>query len=115
MDGIVEVIKAAWPIVATFGNVAALAAFAWMKSQFVTKADHEQLDIKVDGHALRLVQLEADDKHEPTRADLNRVTSELGARLTGVEASIKALGHQMQTQNTYLHSLLDNELRGTKR
>lgn len=111
MDSLVDIIKAAWPIVATFGNVAALAAFAWMKSQFATKADHRELDDKVDRHGERLVRLEADDTHEPTRADLNRITYDLGQRIAGLESANKAFGHQLQTANTYLRTIIETGLK----
>lgn len=115
MDGLVEIIKAVWPIVATFGNIVAAAAFLWMKSQFVTKGDFEAVKAELAAMAKALVKLEADDKHEPTRADLNRMTNHMDRRLSGVETGVKALGHQITRIDDYVRALLENELRGAKK
>lgn len=115
MGNIIDTLEKAWPVIASIGNVAAVLLVAWLQTKFVAKSDHDKVAALVDDHVKRLVKLEADDKHEPSRAELNRITSALRAEMSALQASQKALGHQLTTLNTYLHSLLENELRGAKK
>jgi len=105
-----EWVRALWPVVSSITPFILLGGFYWLKTQFVSQQDFDELDEKIDLHHERIGRLETEGQSDPSRADLNRMQSELSQRLSGVEASVKALGHQMATMNSYLHTVIEKGL-----
>lgn len=118
-------------------------AVLWLKAQFVTKVDftaeRNRLDARLgadkverdarydivrdrtNDHEARLRMVEADVAKPPSRHTLNNAISVMQGGLTGVEKSVTALGHQLETQSadlrrqmetmsTYLHTVIEKHL-----
>lgn len=107
---VLELVRTVWPILSGITPFILMGGFYWLRTQFVTRDDHRELDLKVDGHHDRIGRLETEGASEPSRADLNRMQSDLAGRIGGVEVSVKALGHQMTTMNQYLHTVIEKGL-----
>jgi chromosome segregation ATPase len=119
-----QIIQTLWPIAATMTPLILLGGFAWLQTKFPSRADlkeHEtelrDLTDQVSGLVTRITTNEnridnvvRDLEREPTRASLANSISDIRDRLGSVESSVRAMQHQLETQNDYLHTLVQQGL-----
>ena len=119
-----QIIQTLWPIAATMTPLILLGGFAWLQTKFPSRADlkeHEtelrDLTEQVSGLVTRITTNEnridnvvRDLEREPTRASLANSISDIRDRLGSVESSVRAMQHQLETQNDYLHTLVQQGL-----
>ena len=119
-----QVIQTLWPIAATMTPLILLGGFAWLLTKFPSRADlkvHETelktLTEQVSGLVTRISTNESridhvmrDLEREPTRAGLANSISDVRDRLGSVESSVRAMQHQLETQNDYLQTLIQQGL-----
>ncbi len=134
-----EFVRTVWPIAATITPFILAGGFAWLKSQFPTKADLEKLradseadleklrgDLARDAAEMRLHTMAISDRQIAAEHRLNAVESSLGAapskldlskdigkvaeRVGRVESGIEALNRQIGTHNDYLHTIIEKHL-----
>jgi chromosome segregation ATPase len=119
-----QIIQVIWPIAATLTPLILLGGFAWLKTKFPSRADlkeHETelkavanvvsgLVTRMSTNENRIENVVRDLEREPTRAGLANSISDVRDRLGQVEASVRAMHHQLETQNDYLHTLVQQGL-----
>ncbi|KPF75852.1 hypothetical protein IP68_04765 [Blastomonas sp. AAP25] len=115
-----QVFQSIWQIASTVTPFLVLGGFAWLQTKFPSRADlkeHEgklsSLTADVGGLVTRMATNESridnivrDLEREPTRAGLANSIADIRDRLGQVESSVKAVQHQLETQNDYLHALV---------
>jgi hypothetical protein len=104
------------PFIALCGLCASVIAL-WVSSRTASKADLARLEVKVSeagastiGHGSRIKHLEDAFQSAPTRHELQTDISRLAARMSGVEAGQLGISKQLDTTNTYLHTLVESRV-----
>lgn len=119
-----QIIQTLWPIAATMTPLILLGGFAWLQTKFPSRADLKEHETKletltgqVSGLVTRISTNEnridhvmRDLEREPTRASLANSISDMRDRLGSVESSVRAMQHQLETQNDYLQTLIQQGL-----
>lgn len=124
-----EIIRTLWPIMATITPFVLAAGFAWLKSQFPTKADLEKLrgDVKKDveemrAHTMaisdrqiaseqRVKSIETDLERAPSKIDLSKDIGKVAERVGHLESGLESMNRQMVTANAYLQTLIEKHLK----
>lgn len=117
-----DYIRIIWPIASTLTPVLIGFACLWLRSQFVLKAEaaaeRTRLELcfkdhgeKLADHETRLKLVEHYTVQPPSRQDLGDRIGALSARMSGVEAEVKATNRQLGTANDYLSTLVQQGLR----
>jgi hypothetical protein len=115
-----QIFQSIWQIASTVTPFMVLGGFAWLQTKFPSRADLKEHEGKlsalasdVGGLVTRIATSESridnvvrDLEREPTRAGLANSIADIRDRLGQVEASVKAVQHQLETQNDYLHALV---------
>jgi hypothetical protein len=122
-------LQVAWWIVITITPFAVAGAVAYLRTQFPSKSDldaaEKRLGAKIDAHERRLGdgsvklaeldkrmgQAEQDRAAEPSRYSLREEIAELADRVGGLEGSFKGLERQLATTNSYLHTIIEKNLK----
>lgn len=115
-----QILQTVWPIASAITPVIMLGGFAWLQTKFPSQADLKEH--KVDLLALndrvstvmtrmttsesRIENILRDLEREPTRADLSSSIADLRERMGRVESSVDSVRDQLETQNEYLHTLI---------
>ena len=114
-----EIIRTLWPIAVVITPLVIAAGFLWLKTQFSTKVDWNQHEVRLDEGSRKLADLdkrvalvEQDCEASPSKSDLNTGYATLAGRMSGVESSLRGLEKQLSTQNGYVHALLEKGLKG---
>ncbi len=120
-----QVFQSVWQIASTVTPFLVLGGFAWLQTKFPSRADLKEHEGKLgalttDVGALvtrmatsesRIDNIVRDLEREPTRAGLANSIADLRDRLGRVEASVQAVQHQLETQNDYLHALVQQGMK----
>ena len=123
-----ELIRTIWPVMASITPFVLAGGFAWLKSQFPTKADLEKLrgDVQKDveemrAHTMaisdlqivtkgRVDAIEADIERAPSKLDLSKDIGKVAERVGHLESGVDALTRQLETHNDYLRILIDKHI-----
>ncbi|MFK4751461.1 DUF2730 family protein [Oceanobacter antarcticus] len=88
-----------WFSVANAAITAAIALYVWLASrQRATKKDIDEMDD-------RLIRIEKDVEHAPSRADFEKMNdriTQIGNSVTGVEGELRQINHSLQLINDHL-------------
>lgn len=130
MSWILELIRTLWPIAAVLTPLIIGAGILWMRSQFSTKLDIQNMEGRIlerieshDGRLndgskkladldKRVALVEGDCESSPSRHDLNQAIAVLAGRMSAVESSSRGLEREIRTQNDYVHTLIEKGMRG---
>lgn len=114
-----EYVKVFWPIIGGVGALLTLFGVLWLRTKFTPLEDHRGLNTRVSaleardaGQEERLKALESHVNQAPTRQELQDDIAKLAERMAGMEAGLKGVGKELQTHNSYLHSLIEQGLKG---
>ncbi|UIJ46929.1 DUF2730 domain-containing protein [Sphingomonas cannabina] len=139
-----DYIQAIWPFLSGVAPIVCAALVLWLQSMFPTKANitdlqaaldaklkgmEQRLSDKIDEHEERLdtgskkmadldkrLALEEDDRRQaPTRAEMAAHIADLQAGYARLEAKIDGFGRLLETQNEYLHTLIEQGLNGARK
>jgi len=139
MTGWMEVVRTVWPIGATVTPFVLAAGFAWLKNQFPTKADLENLRTEREekvaainaGTAKEIAAIAADQRlmserqgvtetklntilvdldREPSKVGLSKDIGKVAERVGRIEAGLDGLRGQLATHNDYLHTLINKHI-----
>jgi flagellin-like hook-associated protein FlgL len=117
-----EYIRTFWPIGVAVSVLVAGILVLWLKSGFATRDGinkvHGRLDLLSDAktsHAERIKHLEDAFGSAPTRHELQEDIAALSARMSAVEAGMGGIQNQLKTTNNYLHTLVENGLKGQRK
>lgn len=116
-----------WPIASTITPVIMLGGFAWLQTKFPSQADLKEhkvdllaLNDRVSSVMTRMTTSESrienilrDLERQPTRADLSSSVADLRERMGRVESSIESVRDTLETQNEYLHTLIQQGMKHT--
>ena len=134
-----DIIQFLWPIAAFITPFVLAGGFAWLQTKFPSKADLEKLQadreqdsaqIRADaakdiaeltlraqraseqGAAFkqRIKALELDGDRSPTKIQLSKDIGKVAERVGHVESGIEHIRSQLDTQNSYLHTLIERHL-----
>lgn len=128
-----DYVKILWPIASVLTPVLIGIAMLWLRSQFALKTELASKVDRIDGdisnlgkrldsknalqdasiidHETRLKLLEQECQTPPSRHALAIEMSEVKARLSGVETSVKGISKQLGTTNDYLQAIVETGLR----
>lgn len=115
-----QILQTVWPIASAITPVIMLGGFAWLQTKFPSQADLKEhkvdllaLNDRVSSVMTRMTTSEGrieniirDLEREPTRADLSSSIADLRERMGRVESSVDSVRDQLETQNEYLHTLI---------
>lgn len=115
-----QIFQSAWQIASTVTPFLVLGGFAWLQTKFPSRADLKEHDVKLgtltgdvaslvtrmSTNESRIDNIVRDLEKEPTRAGLANSIADLRDRMGRMEASVEAVKHQLETQNDYLHALV---------
>lgn len=115
-----QILQTVWPIASAITPVIMLGGFAWLQTKFPSQADLKEhkvdllaLNDRVSSVMTRMTTSESrieniirDLEREPTRADLSSSIADLRERMGRVESSVDSVRDQLETQNEYLHTLI---------
>ncbi len=121
------ILQPAWPIASTITPVIMLGGFAWLQTKFPSQADLKEhkvdllaLNDRVSSVMTRMTTSESrienilrDLERQPTRADLSSSVADLRERMGRVESSIESVRDTLETQNEYLHTLIQQGMKHT--
>ena len=114
-----EYVKVFWPIIGGVGVLLTLFGVLWLRTKFTPLEDHRGLNTRVAaleardaGQEERLKALELHSNQAPTRQELQDDIAKLAERMAGMEAGLKGVGKELATHNSYLHSLIEQGLKG---
>lgn len=117
-----DYIRIIWPIASVLTPVLIGASLLWLKSQFALKTEAAAERTRVDAcfkdhgakladHETRIKLVEHYTGQPPSRQDLGDRIALIGARMSAVEAEVKATNRQLGTANDYLSTLVQQGLR----
>jgi predicted nucleic acid-binding Zn-ribbon protein len=135
-----EILRSIWPVMAGITPLVLAGGFAWLRLQFPTKLDLEKLKSErekalVDVVAKfaveisdlrgqtttnsdrqiaseqRLNAIEADLHRAPSRVELSKDIGKVAERVGHLEAGLEALSKQIETTNSYLHTLIEKQIK----
>lgn len=135
-----EVLRSIWPVMAGITPLVLAGGFAWLRLQFPTKADleklkaerekavaeaREKLEIElaeISGRTTansdrqiaseqRLNAIEADLLRSPSKIELSKDIGKVAERVGHLEAGVDALSKQIGTTNSYLHTLIEKQIK----
>jgi chromosome segregation ATPase len=108
-----------WPIVAVAVTLIAGAFTMWLMTKVPSKAAHDGLhekftahELTLANHAERLKHVEAHIDSAPTRQELQDDIAELSSRMSAMEEGQHGIARQLQTMNSYLHTLIEKAIPG---
>jgi hypothetical protein len=107
-----EWFRAIYPVFVTLISLAGLGCVLWLGTKFAAKATVEQLAKDQADHETRIQLLEEHNASSPTRAELHEEISVLATKMAGIESALKGLGKQVDTTNSYLHTVIEKALGG---
>lgn len=117
--GWLEYVKVFWPIMGGVAALLTLFGVLWLRTKFTPLEDHRLVSAKVAAletssaaHEERLKAVEGHAHQAPTRQELQDDIAKLAERMAGMEAGLKGVGKELQTHNSYLHSLIEQGLKG---
>lgn len=120
-----QILQTVWPIASAITPVIMLGGFAWLQTKFPSQADLKEhkvdllaLNERVSSVMTRMTTSESrienilrDLEREPTRADLSSSIADLRERMGRVESSVDSVRDQLETQNEYLHTLIQQGMK----
>lgn len=135
-----ELVRTVWPVMAAITPLVLAGGFAWLRLQFPAKADLEKLKTdrekavaEVRGEMERKVtelralstanaerqiaseqrlnSVETDLMRAPSKVELSKDIGKVAERVGHLEAGLSALLKQVETTNTYLHTLIEKQIR----
>lgn len=135
-----EILRSIWPVMAGITPVVLACGFAWLKLQFPTKTELEKLKgerekavaevvsslsgsisaLRVQATAnsdrqiaseQRLNAIEGDLLRAPSKVELSRDIGKVAERVGRLEAGMTAVGKQLETTNSYLHTMIEKQIR----
>jgi hypothetical protein len=109
-----EWFRAIYPLVVTLVSLAGLGVVLWLGTKFAAKTTVDKLAKDQADHETRIQLLEDHNTASPTRAELHEELSGLAARMAGVESALKGFSKQIDTTNSYLHTVIEKALGGNK-
>lgn len=130
MSWLLELIRTFWPIAVVLTPIILGAGILWLRSQFSTKADIQNMEARIVARIgehedrlnegskklasldKRVALVEDDCESSPSRQDLSQAIAVLAGRMSGVESSLKGQERALSTQNDYLHTLIEKGLKG---
>ena len=133
MDNLLPWFDIAYRIAVILGPIAAAGVLWWLRANFISRPDFDKFIAKFSeaetataNHAHRLAALEEDNRETPTRIELMQQLGMVGERLSHIEArqeadretftrQLASVGRQLDTLNSYLHTLVETAIqRGAK-
>jgi Protein of unknown function (DUF2730) len=102
--------RTAYPVVISLISLSGVCATLWLGTRFAAKGDHAQLAARVTSLETRFAVLEEQCETSPTRGELRDEIGSLAERVSAMEASIAGFAKQLETTNSYLHSLINSGL-----
>jgi hypothetical protein len=116
-----EYIRTFWPIGVAVSCLVAGILVLWLKSGFATRESINKVHGRIDGIAVstssngeRIKHLEDAFGSSPSRHELQEDIAALSARMSAVEAGMGGIQNQLKTTNNYLHTLVENGLKGAR-
>jgi hypothetical protein len=109
-----EWFRAVYPVIITLVSLAGLGVVLWLGTKFAAKTTVDKLSEGQASHETRIQLLEEHNIASPTRAELHEEMSGLGQRMAGVESALKGFSKQIDTTNSYLHTVIEKALGGGK-
>ncbi len=135
---LLEIIRTLWPIAAFTTPFILAGGFAWLKTQFPTKTDLENLrkdrEVAVQGmrseiakeialisvlarttadrqiaNEEKIAAIAEEARKRPTKDDLSKDIGKVAERLGRVEEGVSGLRRELGTHSSYLHSLLERK------
>lgn len=120
-----QIFQTLWPVASAVTPVIMLGGFAWLQTKFPSQADLKEhkgdlaaLNERVSAVMTRMTTSEGrieniirDLERQPTRADLSSSVADLRERMGRVESSIESVRDQLETQNEYLHTLIQQGMK----
>ena len=110
--GWLEWFRAVYPVLVTLVSLAGLGCVLWLGTKFASKASVEELGRTRADHETRIQLLEEHNDASPTRAELHAELSALAAQMSGMQSSLTGVVNQLNTTNTYLHTVIEKSLGG---
>lgn len=84
-----------------------VAGFAWLKTQFASRSEVNDLNTNMEKVLLRLDEMKDDIDASPNRTDILAQIAVTNARLSAVEADIRGVSRQLVTQDQYLRIIIE--------
>lgn len=106
-----ELVRALWPVLALVGGLILTSVMLALTTRFATVVALKGLDFRVSKLEEFRTAQEATLSVLPTRQQLGEAIGELGERVAGLESKMEGVGGQLNTTNTYLHTLIERGLR----
>lgn len=124
-----ELLRALWPVFTLIAGLAIAGVLLALRSIFATVTAHKNHDERLvvvetfvieQKTALGMLPTRQElgvqiarhgDRLSETREEISEQLSEQGERIAGVEEGLKGVSRQLETTNTYLHTLLEQGLR----
>ena len=126
-----EYIRTLWPIAIVLLPFVCATGFIWLKTQFPTLADlkgtEQRITDRIEEHEERLdtgsrtmatldkrtALVEEECRQAPSRQTLQGELSAISQRTRGVEVEVQAVGRELSTLNSYLHTLIERGITGS--
>ncbi len=102
--------RAVYPAFVSLLSLGGFCATLWLGTRFAAKGDHAALAARVADLETRCAVLEEHSETSPTRSELRDEIASMAERVSAMEASIAGFARQLETTNTYLHSLINSGL-----
>lgn len=120
-----QILQTVWPIASAITPVIMLGGFAWLQTKFPSQADLKEhkvdllaLNERVSSVMTRMTTSEGrienilrDLERAPTRSDLSSSIADVRERMGRVESSVDSVRDQLETQNEYLHTLIQQGMK----
>lgn len=107
-----EWFRATYPVLVTIVSLGALACVLWLGTKFAAKSTVEELARDRAMHETRLQLLEEANAAHPTRAQLSVEIMEMSGKIASINSALKGVGKQIDTTNSYLHTVIERALGG---
>lgn len=133
MDSWIQWFNVLWPIAATLTPLILLAGFLWLKTQFAGAKDVELIKVGQNALQVEVTRLDGEIRSlgesmesAPTRVELMGQIAQTIERMSRMEAAQEGLQRQLAQQNhaieqqlrtlsNYVHTLVEQGVRGAGR
>jgi hypothetical protein len=116
---LLELIRTLWPVAIVVMPLVTGAGFLWLKTQFPSKTDFDTIQQRLAEGSRKLSDLdkrvalvEDDCESSPSKQDLSNLYAALAGRTSGVETALRGLEKALNTQNDYVHTLIEKAIKG---
>ncbi len=109
MDNVISFLNSNFKVISFFGTLAFIGWFAWQKSKFPTRKEHNVLSDSVTQLTHEIHQIKGELEHIPSKDEVHR----LDKAITGLTESNRGVRASLQKLDKKTDLLLENELKGS--